>query len=415
MSITVSDIQTELNTRIGDSSTDRVSAAQRLSYITQGVVWLQEKLMNDHQAKTYDINFYDGVNYYKLTTVLDDLLEANDLNTKVLTDGGQPFTRKSSQELRAEIGYNFSESSYSIERRDSNSYLLINHDSKYPAMIASSCESTTADGGTWAVDSTNSDATNLTIDTDDFTQGSGSFSFDVDVSQSGNNKATIYNDDLTSEDLSDYKDIAAWLVDVKIPDTTYISSYTFKWGSSTSNYYSVTATTDVNANAFADDDFITLKFDWLGATVTGTPDDTAINYIDITVNYTGSQADATSFKIDNIRIVRPQKLKFYYTSWIVGTDTNGTDILKFGATTDIPYFSGQYDQYKFPVADYAASRAFKDLRLYKEADASELDAEKSLLRLGKIIPKSFTREMKSFKVAGINFRRGRYSNRRIVL
>jgi hypothetical protein len=329
----------------------------------------------------------------------------------MLADGGQPFTRKSSQELRAEIGFGYEESSYSIERRDSNSYLLINHDSKYPAMIASSCESTTADGGTWAVDSTNSDATNLTIDTDDFTQGSGSFSFDVDVSQSGNNKASIYNDDLNDEDLSDYKDISSWLIDVKIPSVTYISSYTFKWGSSTSNYYSVTATTDINANAFDDDDFITLKFDWLGATATGTPDDTAINYIEITVNYTGSQADATSFKIDNIRIVRPEKLKLYYTSWAVGTDTNGTEILKFGATTDIPYFSGQYDQYKFPVADYAVSRAFRDLRLKNEADNAELDAEKGVIRLAKIIPKSMTPELKSFKVSGINFRKGQRRTR----
>lgn len=414
MSLTVANLITEFDQRIGDSSTDRISAAQRLTYLTQGTVWMQEKLLNDHQVKKYTVNYYDGLHYYKVTSILNDLLEANDMNTRVLSDGGQPFTRKSSQELRAEIGYNFMEDSYSIERRDNDSFLVINHDSKYRALLASDCESLTG-LATWQVDSTNSDATNLSIDNEDFTEGTGCFKFDVDVSQSGNNKATIYTDDMPSEDLSDDKDITSWLIDVKIPDVTYVTSYTLKWGSSSSDYYSVTSTADVNSNAFSSDDWLTVKFDWNGASVTGTPDDTDVTYLDITVNYSASQADDTSFKIDNVRLVRPEKLDFYYTSWSVGTDTNGTDILKFGATTDIPYFSGQYDQYKYIVADYAASKAMKDLRLYSEADRLELDAEKAVKRIDKIIPKSMTRESKSFKVKGINFRRSIRGGRRIRL
>ena len=78
--------------------------------------------------------------------------------------------------------------------------------------------------------------TNLTLDTEEFNTGSGSFNFDVDVSQSGNNKATIYNDNLNDEDLSDDVNLASWLIDVKIPDITYTSSWTIRWGSDSSNY-----------------------------------------------------------------------------------------------------------------------------------------------------------------------------------
>jgi hypothetical protein len=43
----------------------------------------------------------------------------------------------------------------------------------------------------------------------------------------------------------------------------------------------------------------------------------------------------------------------------------------------------------------------------------ELDAEKNAKRLSNIIPKSMSRELKSFKVKGISFRAGRrgYGNR----
>lgn len=403
MALTCADLIIEFDKRIGDASTDRISAAQRLTYLTQGVAWLQERTLNDHSVKKYTFNYYDGLHYYKTTSILDDLLEGNDLNTHILADNGQPFTRKSSQELRAEIGQDFMESSYSIEREDSNSYLVINHRSKYRALQLSSCESLT-DNGTWAADTSTSDMVNLSVDTEDFSQGAGSFKFDLDVSQSGNNKATLSNSTLSSEDLSDDKDITSWLIDVLVPDVTYTSSWTIRWGSSSSDYYSVTVTTDVNSNAFSSNEWTTLKFDWSGASVTGTPDDTDITYFLITVNYSASQADATSYKVDNIRLVRPEKLDFRYTSWNVGKDTNGLDILKFAATTDVPYFSGQYDNWKFAATDYAASRAFKDLRLKAEALDAENDAEKAVTRLKNVIPKSLTRETKSFKPLGVSFR-----------
>ena len=411
MSITVQDIINEFNNRVGDSSTDRFSASDRYKYITQGVNFVQEESLNDLSQKPYDLNYFDGIYYYDVTTSLPDLLETNDINTKILSDGGQPFTRKSAEELRAEIGEGFMEDSYAIERINGKTYLVVNHNSKYNEFIAEECDSLTSHGS-WSADTSTSDATNLVVDTYNFTQGSGAFKFDIDVSQSGNNRATITNSTLPDADFSDDKDISSWLIDFQFPSVTYITSVTFKWGSSSSNYYSVTSTTDFNGNAFTAAEYITAKFNWLGATVTGTPDDEALTFLEITVNYSASQADATSFYVDNIRIVRPEKLRFYYTSWAVGTDASGNVITAFSATTDIPYFSGQYDQYKFPTADYAAARAFKDLRLYTEADRLEADARRSITTKSKIFPKSLSREVKSFKVKGINFRAGRGGNRK---
>ena len=113
MSVTVNDILTNFNTQVGDASTDRISAAQRLSYATNAVVWLQETLLNDHQVKSYTFDYFDTINYYNVTSVVPDLLETNNLNTKIIKastgtpwtsgGGGAPFTRKSSQELKTHI------------------------------------------------------------------------------------------------------------------------------------------------------------------------------------------------------------------------------------------------------------------------------------------------------------------------
>lgn len=407
MAITVSDIQDNFNNQVGDSSTDRITAAQRLDYITNAVAWLQETVLNDHQVRTYNFNYFDSINYYNITSAVPDLLETNDLNTTILKGDGKPFTRKSSQELRGEVGGSFMENAYSVERRDNKAYLVVNHDSKYTQLIVSSFDSLTASGGTWAADTTNSDALTPTIDTTDGSNGTqGCLTFDITVAQSGNNRATIYNSSLTSEDLTSEKDLTTWILDVKFPAITYISSVTFYWGSDSSNYWSVTSTTQYDGTAFVAD-WNTIKFTWLGATKTGTPDITAIDYIRIDVNYTGSQADATSFKLDNLRLVRPEPLTLSYTSWYVGTDTGGTKITKFSATTDIPFFSGQYDQYKYSCGAYAASQAFTDLRLYVEAKTAMDDANTSIKRLQNLIPKSITREEKSFKVRGNRLFHGR--------
>ncbi len=407
MSVVISDMITDFNSKIGDTTNDRISASDRLDYLTVGVRTVQEKLLNDHQIRTYVFNYFDTINYYNVTSATPDLLETNDLNTTILKSNGLPFTRKSSQELRGEVGNNTMESCFSVERRDSKTYLIVNHESKYTALIASSFDSLTGDGGNWVVDAVNSDATNLRLDNTDGSNGTtGCLAFDILVAQSANNRATIQNLAIRSENLTSEQDIYTWILDIKFPSITNITSVTFYWGSSSSNYWSVTATTQHDGSAFVAD-WNTLKFTWLGATKTGTPDVTAITFFRIDVNYGAGQADATSFKLDNLRLTRPESLTLSYTSWYVGTDNAGNKLTKFGATTDIPYFSGLYDGYSVIAVHYAAMHCFSDLRLFTEANSAEKDGEEAIKRLQNVIPKSITREEKSFKVRGMRMYHGR--------
>lgn len=406
MSITLADLFTNLNTNLGDASTDRISDAERYQALTEAVVWLQEETQNDHTVDSYDLDYFDTVNEYKVTTSVADLLASADLR-RIPSLQTQAFAHKSSRELAEEIGQEFSESSFSVERRDRNAYLEVNHYSRYRAKTIINFEDLNEGGGVWSADTVNSDALNLEANSLWSTSGANSFAFDIDVSQSGNNRGTISNSTLEEMELSDDEDFSSWIMDAYIPDVTYVSGYTLYWGSSISDYWSTTITTDVNGSPLVTGDN-TIKFSWPAATVTGTPDSTEITYIRIDINFTGSQTDDTNFRVDNLRLVRPERLKFYYTSWSVGqtSASNSTKLYAFTAATNVPYFSGQYDQYKFAVGHKAASILYTSpLRLINQAREEERLAVQQLLRVKKIVPVSKNPEMKSFKVNGVSFRR----------
>jgi len=399
MSLTTATIQTITNSIIGDDSTDRISAAERLEAMSEATVWVQEELGNDLQNYTQEIEYFDTVNYYKVTTDIADLLEGGDLR-RSKDEQDKSFTHKSSRELAEEIGQGSGESSWTIERRDTDTFVGINHGSKYTANIIENCDSLT-NSGTWAVDATNSDAKNLTLDEEEFKTGTGSFNFDLDVSQSANHYATIQNTTMTAVNLTEYEDISSWLFQVYIPDSTYTTSFTLYWGDDTSNYWSATATTDIDGSAWADG-WNRVKIKWEDATKTGTPAVASMNYVGIKMIYNSSQGDDTDYRIDDLILCRPEKLIFHYITWKLGVDDSGDDVFVFGATTDVPYFSGMYDQLKYPVAHKAASLLFRALRLKNEADEEEDEAYKSLKKIKRLIPSSKTKEVKSFKILGNN-------------
>jgi len=403
MAVTVASIITNLNSYIGDASTDRITAAERLQYVTEATIWLQEELGNDLQNATYALNYYDTVHYYKVTSSIADLLEGADLRHPE-QDQTLTFAHKSAREIAEDIGQNESEPAWAIERHDGDSYLVVNAPAKYRASVIADCDSFTSSGGTWAVDAVNSDATNLTIDVNEYKQGSGSFNFDVDVSQSGNNKATLVNTSVGSLDLSALEDLSSFIMWVYLPDVSDFTSITLYWGSDTSNYWSSTVTAPIGLSAFVDG-WNRIKFDWQTATKTLLPDSSAIDYLQVDFNYGAGQGDDTDFRMDDLILARPEPLTFHYLSWNVGKTNAGADLAVFAATTDVPYFSGQYDQYKYAVAHKAAAICFQNLRLLQEAQFEQLEAERILERAKVFIPSSRTPETRNFKMRGINLTR----------
>lgn len=401
MAITVASLITNADTYFGDSSTDRISAAERLQIATEATVWLLEELGNDHAIKTAEIQYLDTVNYYKVTSTIDDLMASADLRRPVGRNyiTARPVSARNITEMLADESSVFA---WAVERKNDDAYLVVNldvADVNKRAQVVVDFDSVT----NWT---TTGDATNITLDEVEYKQGSGSLNFDVDVSASGSDFAAVYNENVDSKDLSDFDETGVWIFESYIPDVTEFTSVTLYWGSDSSNYYSATVTTDIDGAAFQDG-WNTVKINWSDATATGSPDTSAITYIRYQVNYSASQGDDTDFRIDYLRIARPETLTYHYVSWDVGTNSGGTALSTFTATTDIPFFSGKYDQYRYAVAHKMASIMFYKVRLREDAAVENQEAYTALNRQKDIFPQSKIPETQSFKVAGINFRRRR--------
>lgn len=416
MSITVAGIQTYVNQYIRDTSTNSVSAADRLAAISEATKQLMTEIGLEMLDRKYTLAYLDDVNYYNITTLVPTYLEPVAVRhpQNALHNETAPFLRKDSDEFYDELE-NSEGNAFTIERTDRKTYLGINHESLYSALVLHNCDSLTANG-TWQVGESSaansSDAENITLDTVEFQVGTGSINFDVDVSDHAGNLGIISNEDMTAVDCTDHLDLSYLVARVYIPDVTYFSSITAYWGSSTTAYWSATVTTDIMGNAWVAG-WNRIKVAWSAATMTSTPDVAAINYLRFDFNYTGSQTDDTDFRIDDILMIRPENLDFHYQSFALGeTSTSvSTLVTEFGATTNVPFFSGQYDFLDVYVAHKAASILFRQMGLQADSEAEELAAEKEKKKIGKRFPVSTLKRQKNFKAYGINFRSSRRTRR----
>jgi len=164
--------------------------------------------------------------------------------------------------------------------------------------------STLTENGTWTA---GGNATDLTVDTLNKVSGAASLKFDVSA---GGTIATLENSTMSVVDLSSIKNDGALFVWVYIPDTTVITSVSLAWGSSSSDYWSKTVTSAHDNTAFKIG-WNLLRFDWNGSTTTGTPDETAVNYLLITCAYDGTAVN--SVRVDSIiaRIGKIYEIVYY--------------------------------------------------------------------------------------------------------
>jgi hypothetical protein len=171
-------------------------------------------------------------------------------------------------------------------------------------------------------------ASNLALDTVTYASGSSSLSFDV----TGSTTSTLTNSTLTAVDLSEHSGKSALFSYVYLPTASQVTSVTLKWGSSDSAYYSKTVTTAHPTSTFQNG-WNLLRFDWSGATETGTVDDSAIDYVQVSIVHTAS---GSGYRVDGIYSKMPSKYEIeYYSKYAFRTSagtwgelvTSDTDII----------------------------------------------------------------------------------------
>jgi hypothetical protein len=142
------------------------------------------------------------------------------------------------------------------------------------------------------------DGTNVTLDTDDYITGNSNVNFDI--SAAGGTTAGVQNSVIANLDISDYLGgNSAVFVWAKINSTTNLTNYILRIGSSNSNYYSKTITTQADGTAFVRG-WNLLKFDLTSLSQTGTIVTTGIDYIAIYMTKTAGKISETDYKFNNL-------------------------------------------------------------------------------------------------------------------
>ena len=176
------------------------------------------------------------------------------------------------------------------------------------------------------------DATNISDDLYTYKEGSGSLRFDINVSLSGLNRASLKRT-VTAQDLYAQKDVGHFKCWVYLPTITNFSSISFNWGSDASNYYKITVTNQEDGSAFVVG-WNKLDFIWNGAIQVGSPNDHQITFYQFDFDYSSSFSSTNNFRIDYLRLSVPDKMILQYYTKYKGKNINGNYLTNFSSTTD---------------------------------------------------------------------------------
>lgn len=227
--------------------------------------------------------FYTGV--WDYTCPAD--LKGNrivDISPQYERSPGQIITQTFNQPFDISKNYPNVASDFTIQWNNAVKTIRVNDTSLPAGVLLDSCNATT----NWSASGT---ASSLTENNVNLASGSGSLCFNV-TTGTGAISETLSSTLNMSAQLNQ----ASWFYYLYLPLGTALTSTEIRLGSSSSNYYSRVSTVTNEGNAFATG-WNLIRGDWFGATVVGSPNVTAINYLYIGVTVSSS---LTGVCIDNI-------------------------------------------------------------------------------------------------------------------
>lgn len=180
-----------------------------------------------------------------------------------------------------------------------------------PPVIINQIEAISTNG-TW---STGGTASNLTVNNSNFVQGAGSLQFDITTGSGYIENSTIY-----PLNLNQVVNQAYLFVNTYVPTGSSLTSVNLRFGSSSSNYYTMTVTQNQNGTSFINgwnlDEFV-----WSNMTVVGTPNPASISYARITLNVSSSM---TGCLINGLNSILGSILEYeYYSKYLFRDGTTG--------------------------------------------------------------------------------------------
>lgn len=209
-------------------------------------------------------------------------------------DYSQAFdlAKQNNYNLRSQFNINFNTGLKSI--RIDAPFLL-------PPIVLNQAD-TTAGNGTWTVGGT---ATNLNTNSQNYVAGQASLQYNV-----GAGAGYVENSTMAAIDLTNHLNQSSLFLYAYMPTGSQFTDVKLRWGSSSANYYEVTATQTQQGTVFVNG-WNLLQFPWLGATVVGTPNPASISYLRVTYDVTALQTNAG---LNNITSILGNIMQYEYYS-----------------------------------------------------------------------------------------------------
>jgi hypothetical protein len=180
-----------------------------------------------------------------------------------------------------------------------------------PPIIINNADNIT-DNGTWAVGGT---ASNLSVNNTNYAQGAGSLQFDITTGAGWVENSTMVPVNLM--EVIDQSSLFEW---VYIPTGANLTSVELRWGSSSSDYYTSTVTQNQQGTAFVNG-WNQQEHIWANATIVGSPNALAIDYLRVTLNVTANMA---ACKVNGVNSILGKILSYeYYSKYLFRDSTTG--------------------------------------------------------------------------------------------
>lgn len=221
------------------------------------------------------------------------------------------------------------------------------------------------DNGVWNV---GGGATALQSDLVNYVSGNSSLSFNL---QAGFSSGYLENTSSQSVNLSTVLNQSTLFLWTYFPTATAFSSVELRWGSSSTNYYSQTATVNQQNTAFING-WNLLAFPWVSAMTVGAPDPSNLTYLHVTWNYNSTLQ--TAVRLDNITSCLGSILNCsYYSKYLFQNPTTGTwqqtvltdsDLINLDTESYMLYFNLCA---AFAVAQQSGAESSWDENMYGQA------------------------------------------------
>ncbi len=181
----------------------------------------------------------------------------------------------------------------------------------------------------------------------------------------------LANSTIQALDFAQFQNRSNLYIDLFPPTVTNLQSVTLRWGSSATDYWHVTVTTDFLGQPFFAQ-WMKLKFAWDNPSSVGSPDVTNIGYCEIVITYS-APTNAGEFFFQNVFVSEnvPLVLTYYSVNMVetlLGVQSQG--FTSAAATTDTPLWTGRWDMATEPFINSVLEIIFWMTGEYKDKELS---------------------------------------------